>query len=332
MNRTRKLISIVLVAILGISSEAAVAGSKENLKGKPWKVKFAPRSRQVGVGSDLTLTVGSDAIRLVGNLVDYGPSAAPGGSIQIGGFQFSIPIAKIADVSYSFREIPRPDPSCFEFALCTIVLAIGLFLPRHPKKHFVNIFWHEEGTEKVISLEASKRDYAKLLAELARVTGKTPQSLSLSVRAVGSEIKQNLDKRESIRFFLYPSLRDEEGVPQPPRCVTHWISRHPLSGRTYSFILLQREGGQGEIIFFSGEDMRNVVLMSPVEIIPRSNASPDQKSVVEYTTSSCTAKEIHTATQILRFPNAVPVVEFDLQQHNEPEGTSNAPVVDRLPE
>ena len=116
-------------------------------------------------------------------------------------------------------------------------LLIGAAAASHFKttEHYVRVLWKgAEGTDEIL-LEVGKNDYADVLAQLQRVTGKPWHDLPKEREKLKNELDQAKSAKESVDL---------------DRAV--FVNGAELQSGTYQLVLLERAANMGEVYFFRG--------------------------------------------------------------------------------
>lgn len=200
------------------------------------------------------------------------------------GRAFTIPVAGVKEITYDVKVRRR-----LAEAAAVAILSLGataVFAALKTKKHFVNVVWSEETSEKEVVFKVGKGEYAAFLADLQRVTGKPWKNLAQEREMVQQELKTNANQKIPIELDRRVQLTD--GVLQPGR---------------YQLILLERPGNKGEAYFFASNDVnvKKIAASGVVEI--QAEAGTLSSPTVEYREEGAVTRiaKIRLRDKALRF-------------------------------
>ncbi len=174
-------------------------------------------------------------------------------------------------------------------------LGLPVFLALHQHKskdHFILIFWKEQGQTHDAIFQVDKGDYGKVLEELERVTGRKWRDIPAERQRLRREIEQNARHATPLRL---------------DRCVV--VSTADLPMGLYQIVLLEREPGRADLLFFAGKavDPKRLLAQASVEIVAASNAVPGAMPRYGEEANFFTLSEICLPDTTLRFsPQSLP--------------------------
>ena len=169
----------------------------------------------------------------------------------------------------------------------------GILAPIKTTDHFVSMYWLEDGTGKGAEFRVRGGDAKSLIAELNKITGKTPEDLI--------EVSQKRLKTMAERFEESPFIETDRQVK---------VGWRDLAAGNYRVVVVPRERNLGEVYFFKANfqggsfTSGDVSALALVEferrkVAPGSNRTPtisygEQNGIVTFS-------QIETNEFILRF-------------------------------
>ena len=142
----KKLIAVLLVLALPISSVAADIGHK---------IKYDGGSlSDLKAGLDLRLTIEQDKLRFFKNKTEVG----------------SIATSAVTEISYG-QDVHRRVGAAIGIAVFTLGIGALMALSKS-KKHFIGLTWDDSGKKGGLAFQADKNDYRGVLTGIEGVTGK----------------------------------------------------------------------------------------------------------------------------------------------------------------
>ncbi|MCI0403983.1 MAG: hypothetical protein L0212_10740, partial [Acidobacteria bacterium] len=210
----------LLVASLTLWAPVVAQQVKQTPQGKQWEAKYEEGTENIPQQAKLQVTVGTEKIVIDKDrqhLLDIAP-------------------ASVIEVSYDTKVRRRLAESA---AIAALSLgAAAVFAALKTKKHFVNILWEDSGAKKEVVLKVGKGEYASLLAELQRVTGKEWRNLEMEAKQAEEEL--NLEKKNKVGVQLDRSVQ---------------VGDKTLAAGLYQVVLLSRPENKGELYFFAGKEV-----------------------------------------------------------------------------
>ena len=237
-------------------------------EGTQWHMKYEVGDFAIKQGAAMQVTVGDKTILCQPE----------------DGRAFAIPVAGVKEVTYDVKVRRR-----LAEAAAVAILSLGataVFAALKTKKHFVNILWSDEASEKEVVFKVGKGEYAAFLADLQRVTGKPWKDLAQEREMVQQELKTNASRKIPVELDRRVQLTD--GVLQPGR---------------YQLILLERAQGKGEAYFFAGDNVnvKKIAASAVVEVQTGAAATPGPQ--VQYREEGAVTRiaEIRLRDKTLKF-------------------------------
>lgn len=267
---------VFLVLTLSIPTQLTAQKVKQTPQGKQWSMKYETGSLFIKKGSKMKVTVGSEKVL-----------CASGKEIP-----FAIPVTAITQVTYDTKARRRMGEAAAIAILSLGVAAAFMFVKT--KKHFVNIVWEEDGTEKEIIFKVGKKEYVSFLAELERVTGRPYRDLAMETKQAEDAAKL---RQKELKKAKKRTIRVE--IDRPAR-----VGEIDISPGSYKLVLLERENQQGELYFFTGKKIntKKIVAMSPVEILIQTNDAVTTPEIHYLEVDGTTRiSEIRMSTKTFRF-------------------------------
>ena len=273
MNTTRgkrclvRSVAALVVASLAVPAPAGTWQSNQTTGGKRWAMKYETGTQPIKQGTTLNVTVGNDQI-----VCDAESGRA-----------FAIPVAGVKEITYDTKVRRR-----LAEAAAVAILSLGvaaIFVALKTKKHFVNVVWQEDGTDKEAVFKVGKGDYAAFLGDLQRVTGKEWKNLEMEQEMARQALKSQRGNKIAVQIDRNVQLIDAL-----------------LKPGLHQMILLEHAGNRGELYFFRGTevDVKKIAGTAVVEIQPA--VAGTTAVVVMYKGEGATAgiAEIRLPTKTLR--------------------------------
>jgi len=258
----------LLVACLALPAPVVAQQVKQTPQGKQWEVKYEEGTENIPSQEKIQIIVGTEKITLERNRQQV----------------LGIAPASVMEVSYDTKVRRRLAESAAVAALS--LGAAAVFAALKTKKHFVNIVWDDGGTQKEIVLKVGKGEYASLLAELERVTGKKYRNLEMEAKQAQEEL--NLEKKNKVGVQL------DRGVQ---------VGDKTLAAGLYQVVLLGRPENKGELYFFAGKDVntKKIAAAAWVEVVTESNEVSGAQASYKEEGGATKLAEIRTPSKTLRF-------------------------------
>ncbi len=265
----KSLFSIFLVFCLSLTGFGQTVGPQEKTSTpKQWQGKYQLGTEKLEKGNSMKISVTEQSLTFEGDK----------------GFKLAIPVAKVTEVSYDNRARRRYGTA---IPLMVLTPLAALLLFSKGTKHFINIAAKDEGNEKELVFQIDKNDYRPFLDELEKVAGLKHKNIVAERMKIQEELK--VAKNQNVALQLNKSVR---------------VNETDLKPGPYQFVCLEREGGKGEIYFFTGNKVNpgKVAASANIEIIAQTNPSTaadvDYKEAGGFTLIS----EIRLPAKTVKFP------------------------------
>jgi hypothetical protein len=308
-GRFHQVLEIVFLLIVALPSVVRAQNSTNSAVGK-WNARLVTAQpslpQPTNTAANVLLTFGFPSSRAeVASTVAKVSLEVSNEAISVkleNGVPLEIPPSQVAATGYDNSSHSKgwawlgpaesPELSYGEGSVLIIVpLLVGAAIsaPFKTTEHYVRVFWNgAEGPDEIL-LELGKNDYADVLAQLQRVTGKPWHDLP--------------KEREELRHELEQAKSDKKSV-NLDRPV--FVNGAELKSGEYQLLLLERTANAGEVYFFRGASVKvNEIAAQAVVEIDKENHStgpvaPDYGSEAGVATITALAMPEET----LRFTSA----------------------------
>ncbi|MBZ5591703.1 MAG: hypothetical protein LAP39_05670 [Acidobacteriia bacterium] len=183
---------------------------------------------------------------------------------------------------------------------CTVAIMLApVFAPFTRHKHYVALGWREDSSMRRAVFRLRKRDYRAFIAALSTASGQPSWDIAEEHQKLRRELKRQL--KSSISVHLKHDVVLGEAV---------------LKRRSYRMLLVDRQGGEGEVSFFAAYKH---VLTMPVDLVAGGAVASTAVIYKPSPPRDWAITEIRIPGKILRFRSAEPNTPQDLATDIQPD-------------